>query len=267
MRRVLLALAVLLLGSSPSPAGTLQAQAGPPPVDVILRRVFTDPNPEVYEVTSDFEGTAVITWKGGRVRARAAGNLREFRATVGGPRRREVTITTLDLPLVLQPFNRGIKNLIAERITREEGTLGLMELYDVFITGDLPGGRFVIGGVRADIVTEIMERYGRTGEAKDVMVRREVARWLYQPRQREMVVRGGGPYLITLVADEQGFYYRLLLQYDWGPVETQLDWGTSAGRQVWREVKMDASTDVRGLGHVEGRMNLRFSNWCYNCKK
>jgi len=258
MRCVILGVVVLAL------AVPLPAAANHIPVETLLQRMFTDPAPTPYDATADFDGDVVITWRAGRITARAAGSYREWRLTFGAPRRRQVTITRLDLPFVLRPFEGNLKSLIEQRIEREEGALSLLDDYDVFIAEELPNGRYVLGAVRKDIVTDVMQRYGRASDLKDVNVRRAIAKWLYLPRQRELVTRPGGPYIVTAVVDEQGTYYGLQLIYDWGPVGTELDWANVGGRLIWREVKMDAAMDVRGIGRVEGKMSLRFSNHCFN---
>ncbi len=258
MRHLILGLLVLAL------AVPLPAAANHIPVETLLQRMFTDAAPTPYDATADFDGDVVITWRGGRITAKVVGSYREWRPTHGAARRRQVTITKLDVPLVLRPFEGNLKSLIEERIEREEGALSLLDDYDVFIAEELPNGRYVLGAVRKDIVTDVLQRYGQASDLKDVNVRRAIARWLYLPRQRELVTRPGGPYIVTAVVDEQGTYYGLQLIYDWGPVGTQLDWTNVGGRLIWREVKMDASTDVRGLGRVEGKMSLRFRNHCFN---
>ncbi len=255
--RSLILLALLLAG--PLPAGASHV-----PVEVLLQRMFTDPSPAPYEAGALFEGDMVAMWRGGRLTVKAAGSYREWRATPGGLRRRHVTITRLDLPLVLRPFEANLKKLLAERVEQEEGTLALLDEYDVFIAEELPAGRFLLGAVRKDIVTDIIRRYGQASDLRDAGVRRAVARWLYQPGQRALVTRPGGPFLITAEVDEEGTYYSLLLTYDWGPVGTEIDWVRVGGRLLWRQVKMDTSLELRGLGRIDGQMHLRFRDHCFN---
>ncbi len=245
-------------------AQPLPAAANHIPVETLLQRMFTDPTPTPYEATADFEGIMVITWRGGRVNASAAGLYREWRSAYGLPKRRQVNITTLELPLVLRPFTGSLKKVIKDRVEREESTLSLLDDYDIFIAEEMPNGRFVVAGVRSDIVTEIMQRYGRAIDLKDVNVRRAVAAWLYQPRQRQLITRPGAPFIVTAIVDEQGTYYSFIATYDWGPVGTQIDWTNLAGRLVWREVRMDTAADLTGAGRVEGKVTLRFSNFCFN---
>src|SRR3989304_2310168 len=258
MRCVILGVVVLAL------AVPLPAAANHIPVETLLQRMFTDPAPTPYDATADFDGDVVITWRAGRSTARAAGSYREGRAPLGAPRRRQVTITRLDLPFVLRPFEGNLKSLIEQRIEGEEGALSLLDDYDVLTAGDIPNGRYVLGAVRKDIVTDVMQRYGRASDLKDVNVRRAIARWLYLPRQRELVTRPGGPFIATAVVDEQGTYYGLQLIYDWGPVGTELDWANVGGRPVWRGGERGAAMDVRGTGRGGGQKSLRFSNHCFN---
>lgn len=175
MRRILVLAAVILLLAPPP------TRANHVPVDELLKRIFTDPDPVPYEMTADFDGTLTVAGRGQRLGARAAGSFREWRAAQGGPKRRSVNITTLDLPLLLQPFSSNLKRLIQERIEREEGTLEILPDYDMFHIADTPGGRIILGGVRQDIVTEVLRRYGRGADAKDPGTRRAIAKWLYQP--------------------------------------------------------------------------------------
>lgn len=261
MRSVTLVVLCLLL------AGPMAADAGHVSVEAVVGRIFTDVSPTPYEVTADFEGTLTIHYRGSRLDARAEGSYREWRSAFGQPKRRQVAITTLDVPLLLRPFTGALKRLIEERVEQEEGTLEILPHYDFFIIEDAPDGRVVIGGIRRDIVTEVLGRFGRANDAKDEAVRRHIARWLYQPTQRRRVIRPGGPYLVTLVSDEQGTLYHLVFTYDWGEVETQIAWATVSGISIWREVKMDTSTELRGLGRVDGILSLKVSNHCYNCKK
>jgi hypothetical protein len=261
MRRILVLAAVTLL------IAPLPTRANHVSVDELLKRIFTDPDPVPYEMTADFAGTLTVAGRGQRLGARAAGSFREWRAVQGGPKRRSVNITTLDLPLLLQPFSSNLKRLIQERIEREEGTLEILPDYDMFQISETPGGRIVLGGVRQDIVTDVLKRYGRAAEVKDPGTRRAIAKWLYQPRQREIIDRAGGPYLVTVVTDEEGRLYSLVAQYDWGPVETKIEWGTAAGRTAWREVKMDSTTELSRFGRVVGTMVLRFSNHCFDCRR
>jgi hypothetical protein len=237
-------------------------------VDALLQRALTDPSPAPYSITADFDGTFTFIWRGGRLVARLLGYYREWRPAAGQPRRRQVTITEVHAPLILRPFVGDLKRLLAERIEQEEGALGLFEDYDAFIVEEQPNGRYLIGGVRTDIVREIMRRYSRDKEdIKDPNIRRAVARWLFLPAQREMIVRKGKPYVVTAVLDGQGAYYQMQLLYEWGPLGTQLDWTKVGGRLVWRTVKMDARLNAGNIGQIDGRLDLTFKNHCANCTR
>jgi len=260
LRRVITSALILLAAAAPAAGSHV-------PIEVLLARLFNDPAPMPYELTASFAGEIVVTWRGPTVAVRGEGRFREWRSTFNGPKRREVTITNLDVPPVLHPLTPALKNMIKERLEREGADQALPGEFDLFIAEALPGERYILGGIRTDIVTEVIEKYGRRSDLKDAAVRREVARWLYQPRQREMIVRPGGPYLAMLLIDAQGTYYRLLLQYDWGPVESHFEWTSVNGQLLVRELRADTSSDVRGFGLVRARMHLRFSNHCYNCRR
>lgn len=82
-----------------------------------------------------------------------------------------------------------------------------------------------------------------------------------------MIIRPGGPYMVTVVTDEAGQLYSLIAVYDWGPVETKIEWATSGERQIWREVTMDANTELSGMGRVDAILELHFNNHCFNCRR
>jgi hypothetical protein len=141
----------------------------------------------------------------------------------------------------------------------------ILPVQDIFIAEER-GDTFQIGGVRADIVTETMTKYGQKDLLKDPVARRQIARWLWSPSQRASIVRPGpGPYMLTAVVDDTGLIRELTLSYDWGHVGNRISFVTVGGRPFWREVVSDTSTVVQGMGRVDGRMNLQVQNHCLGC--
>lgn len=235
-------------------------------VDTLLARVLAEPNTQPYTLTADFAAQLVFHLTTGRVTATAAGTLVESRAAPGEPRRRKATITRLGMPLLMRPFASGIRSIITNLVEADQRPAELLPMHDVFISEERAGGRFVLGGVRADIVTEVMTRYGLAANLRDQEARRAIARWLWSPAQRASIVRPGpGPYMITALVDDSGLIHQLTLAYDWGQAGNRVAYVTIGGWPFWREVVTDASFEFAGLGRVDGTMILLVSNHCLNC--
>lgn len=252
---------LVLAATAPGPA---QGQAAS--VDALLTRVLTEAHPQPYTLTADFTTTTTLLLPTGRVTVTAAGTFLESRAATGEPRRRKASLTKLDIPLVLRPFSGFIRRLITDLIEAEQKPGDYLPQQDVFIVEERPPDRYLIGGVRADIVTEAMTRYGQTAALRDPATRRAIARWLWSPSQRASIVRPGpGPYTITALVDEGGLIHQLSLSYDWGQVGNRISFLMVGGRPFWREVVSDTSFDMGGMGRVDGRMVLQVQNHCLNC--
>ncbi len=250
-------LAALLL------TGPAFAQAAP--VDLLLARIFTEPNPQPYTMTADFSAAFILNVPTGRVTVHAAGTLVESRAAAGEPRKRKATITRLDIPLILRPFSNSIRKVVTDLIEVEQRPQEILPYQDVFIAEDR-GDRIMLGGVRADIVTEVMNNRGLGTMVKDPVARREIAKWLWSPTKRESIVRGGqGPYMLTAMVDDSGLMYQLTLSYDWGHVGNHITYVMIGGRAFWGEVTSDSSSQISGIGRVDGTMTLRVQNHCLNC--
>jgi hypothetical protein len=247
-----------LLLSFPAPAQTIS-------VDELLRRIFTEPNPQPYSMTADFTADFILNIPTGKFYVHAEGFLNESRAAFGEQRKRKATITKLNIPLLLRPFTNSIKKVVADYIEVEQKPGDILPYQDVFIAEER-GDRFLLGGVRADIVTATMKKYGQEALLKDETARRSIARWLWAPSQRASIVRGGaGPYMLTALVDENGLMYELTLAYDWGQVGNRIVYVTMGGRAFWKEVNSDSSSEVAGIGKVDGTMTLHVTNHCLNC--
>ncbi len=236
-------------------------------VDALIAKVVTEPHPQPYTLTADFSARLIMTLSTGKVPVSASGTLFESRTANGQPRTRKATITKLDLPLLLRPFSASIRTILTNAIEAEQKAGELIPTQDIFIEEERGDGRFVLGGVRQDIVTEIMTKYNQHAFLKDPTARRAFAKWLFAPSQRNQIVRPGqGPYALAAVVDETGLVHQLTLWYDWGKVGSRLTFVMVGGRPFWREVVSDGSSEVTGLGRVDGIMTLQVTNHCLNCQ-
>ncbi|MBM3470853.1 MAG: hypothetical protein FJX73_08695 [Armatimonadetes bacterium] len=258
LRTVLAAFAFLLL-AVPALAQGLS-------IDALVSRILADPNPQPYTMAADFTARMVFNMTTGRISVYAAGTLLESRAALGEPRRRKATLTRLDIPLLLRPFSSSIRRTVTDLVEAEPRPGEFLPTQDVFIVEERAGGRTLVGGVRQDIVTDTMTRYGQTANLRDPASRRAIARWLWSPTQRASIVRGGpGPYMLSALVDEAGLLYQLSLFYDWGELSNRFAFASVGGRPFWREVITDTSSEFMGLGRVDATIALQISNHCLNC--
>ncbi len=238
--------------------------AQPLAVDTLLARVAVDPNPQPYTLTADFTATVVLFLSTGRVTVRAAGAYVEARPASGAPRERRATVHQLDVPLLLRPFTPAIRKAVVDLIETEQRLADFLPTQDIFVLEER-AGRYVLGGVRRDIVTEAMQRYGQGASVNDPATRRALARWLHTPARRATIVRPGPPYALTAMVDDAGLVHQLVLYYDWGQVGSRIAFVLVDGRPFWREVQSESSTEVAGLGRVDGHLVLVLSRHCLNC--
>jgi hypothetical protein len=260
-RAVIAFVTVLLVHYGPA-AELAQAST----VDALLSRVSNDPNPHPYTMTADFKAVFAITLPTGRFNVHAQGTILETRVSPGAPRQRKATITRLDVPLMLRPFSSAIRKTVTDLIEVEQKPAEILPFQDVFIAEEQPPSRYLLGGVRTDIVKATMRRYGQEANLEDITTRRAIARWLWSPSQRASIVRPGpGPYMLTALVDDTGLIHQLILYYDWGQIGSRITFVTIGGRRFWREVISDTSSEVAGIGRVDGQMILHVSNHCLNC--
>jgi hypothetical protein len=259
VRLIVLCCLVAGLMSPPAHAQTLT-------VDALLQRIYNEPNPQPYTMTADFAAELLINLPSGRFTVRASGTIVESRAAAGEPRRRKATVTKLEVPLLLRPFNNSIRKVVTDLIEVEQKPNEVLPVQDIFIVEERPPNRYLLGGVRTDIVIEAMRRYNQGANVDDVTSRRAIAKWLWSPTQRGSIVRPGpGPYMLTALVDDTGLLHQLTLYYDWGQVGNAIKFVTVGGRPFWREVVSDTASDVPGLGRVDGKMVLQVQNHCLNC--
>jgi len=255
----LLVLCAAVLLPSPAEAQRLT-------VDALLLRIYTEPNPQLYTMTADFRADFTLSLATGKFNVRAAGTMVESRAAMGEPKKRKADVTRLDLPLMLLPFSSSIRKVVTDLIEVEQKPGEVLPVHDVFIAEERLDGRYLLGGVRRDIVTQTMKRYNQTSGLDDNDARRAIARWLWSPTQRASIVRPGpGPYMLTALVDENGLIHQLILAYDWGQVGNRITFATIGGRSFWREVISDTTSEVAGIGRVDGHMVMQVTNHCLNC--
>ena len=257
-RRAIVAVLVVLTASG-------VATAQPLTVDMLLARVVTEPNPHPYTMTADFTTRVTLNMVTGKLTVQASGALVESRTANGEPRRRKATVSRVDVPFLLRPFSNSIRQTVTDLVEAERKLTDFVPMMDIFIQEELNGNRFLLGGVRQDIVTEVINKQRQTTYMKDPTFRRAIARWLFAPSQRASIARAGDAYAVSAVVDDAGLVHQLTLFYDWGTLGSRISFVTVGGRAFWREVNADTSSDVSGIGRVEGKMVLQFSNHCLNC--
>jgi hypothetical protein len=258
--------AALMIATMPPAPATAQPQ--PLTVDALIARVYSEPNPQPYTMTADFNSAVVLKLPTGLITVKGVGTMTESRAAVGQPRTRKATVTKLDVPVLLRPFSNAIRKVVTDAIELEQKPNEILPTQDIFIAEERGPDKFLLGGVRADIVNDTMVKYKQQAFMRDNTARRAIARWLWSPSQRAGIVRGGpGPYLLAVLIDETGLIHQLTLNYDWGQIENRIQFVMVGGRPFWREVVSDTAGDVAGIGHVDGRMTLLVQNHCLNCTR
>lgn len=241
------------------------AYAQTPSVDTLLGKLFTSETPDPYEVTADFNGSLTLLVRGSRLTATATGSYIEYRKA-GDHRRRKVTIDRLDVPLLLRPFTGTLRKVIEDKVESQADNPENFHNHDVFLLQELPGKRYVLAGVHRSIVDDAIDRYGKPQDKRDVTTRRKIAQWLYTtPWMRSFLVRPGPPYAMRAVVDEDGQLHELTVSYDWGEIGTKVSYVTLSGQPIWKQVVSDVTSELSGVGHVDGELVLNFSNHCLNC--
>ncbi len=250
---VLIVVATVILGT------VVPVQAQPSMVDTLLARIFGTEDREPYELTANFTGSLDLVISGSRVVGTAVGTFREWR-TAGQPRHWKVTIQQLDLPMLIRPFSEALRRAIEDKASAQLESLETLRSHDLFILDEQPDGRYVLAGIRHDLVDEAIDRYGHPQDKQDIGTRRQIARWLYtSPSMQDWIVRKGGPYALHVVADEHGLVHDLVLSYDWGQVNLTFAYVVVARQPIWREVTSAVTSEVHGFGQVNGQLTLTFS--------
>jgi hypothetical protein len=235
-------------------------------VDVLLARAVGTGSVDAYDLTADFQGWLTVTVRGTPFTALADGTYRETRKP-GELRRRQIQVRHIEVPLLLRPFTGSVRDLIERKADLQSDNPATFSGHDIFVLEEQAGQRYVLAGVHRRIVDDAIDRYGRGAGKSDIAFRRNIARWLYTaPTMRPRIARPGPAYALRTVVDDLGLIYELQLFYDWGQIGSRALYTVVKGRHVWREVTADTRTELSGVGHVEGQMNLTFSNHCLNCK-
>ncbi len=237
----------------------LPARAQSLTIDTLLARIFSTDDQTPYDLTANFTGTLTVGIKDGRWVGVAAGSFHEWRPQ-GQQRRWRVSVERLDLPTLLRPFSGPLRRAIEERAAMQSESLEALRSHELFIFAEQPGGRYVLGGIRRDLVDEAIDRYGRAADKGDPATRRAIARWLYTaPTMRDWIVRRGGPYSLQAVADDTGLVHTVTLNYNWGRLDLTFAYVTVGGHVLWREVSSAVISEIEGIGHVTGYLTLTFS--------
>lgn len=240
--------------------------AQPTIVDILLQRLFSRNIGRPYELSADFTGTLDVTVKMSRLVVEAEGSFLEWRAT-DGIRRRKVTVQKLSVPFILKPFASSVRRVIEEKIETSAENPETFHNHDIFLLAEEPD-QYVLAGVLRAIVDDAIDRYGHPEDKLEIITRRKIAEWLYTaPTMREFVVRPGPPYALRATIDEGGLLRELVLSYDWGAVSTQVEYTLVNGRPVWAALQSDTVSDISGVGRVTGKLLLRLSNHCVNCRR
>jgi len=238
--------------------------------DLLLTRAVGTGGVDFYDLTADFEGTLTITVRGTPFTAFATGWYRETRKP-GELRRRQIKVRRLEVPLLLRPFTGSVRHLIERKTELQSDNPATFSGHDIFVLEELPSTlprRFVLAGIHKQIVDDTIDRYGGSSYKDDVAFRRYIARWLYTaPNMRTAIVRPGPAYALQTVVDESGVVYDLRLFYDWGQIGTTISYIIVHGKPAPRELHANTSSEISGLGRVDGQVMLTFSNHCLNCRQ
>lgn len=251
-------------------------------VEILLPRIFSTDAKDPYELTADFTGSLTLAIRNSRWTVNATGVFDEWR-TLDGTKHRKVEIHRLDVPALLRPFSGWLKRTIEERIQTQAERPEAFYAHDVFVLEERHDGRYVLVGVRRDLVDETLDHYGASIQKTDPDVRRKIAQWLYtSPTGRSRIVRPGPPYAFLAVVDEEGLIYELASSYDWGEVEGMFTYTSAGGEPVWRQISAkfiymptgsqsnwtQVTDTVRELteNEIEGQIKITFANHCLNCR-
>jgi hypothetical protein len=268
MRFAALSIALITAAIAPTIQAPGPVHAQDVTIDTLISRIYSEPNPQPYMMTADFNSDVVLRLPTGTMTVKAVGKIAESRPAAGQPRSRKATVTRLDVPVLLRPFSNSIRKVVTDAIELEQKPSEFLPNQDLFIAEERPQDRYLVGGVRTDIVNETMTKYNQQALLSDNTARRAIAKWLWSPAQRGGIVRvGPGPYMIAVIVDESGLMHQITLYYDWGQIGNRIQFVTVGGRPFWREVVSNTQSEVAGIGHVDGRMTLLVQNHCLNCQR
>jgi hypothetical protein len=268
MRGARKSVTLLLLGAMLLSAGAaVPSGAQTPSLDDLLRRAVAPKPSDLYTLNADFNVLLAVRYGGGGLLTAAAdGRLKEWHGP-GEPLHRSLAIRNMRLPAILRPFTKVIQQTIRDRIEKQPDDLPDFHAHDFFLLDDADG-RYTIGGIRRDIVTQTMAAYTPAGRSRpdDLEARRTVAKWLFtSPLMRSRVVRSGPPYALEGVVDAQGLLRAFTLFYNWGNLHTEIDYAVIDGAPVWNRLRSDVATALPAVGPVAGQVTIALSNECLDC--
>lgn len=213
------------------------------------------------ELRAEFDATLALTVGSSQHVATSQGEVLD-RFAPDGRRRLTVAVRAVQAPLLLRPFKGSIASVTSELITTQSEDPRSLDGYDMATLERRSDGTVVMGGVRTDIVDEVIRRQAQPGSSGTPEFREAMARaLLVSPSLRDSLRRSGPPYAFRAITDEAGRLLESSVLYDWGTVDSRLAYTTAEGRTVLGRMSLDLRGQVGGLGRVTGRMTVVFSNY------
>jgi hypothetical protein len=241
-------------------SGAVRAQ---PSVDALIAQIFGTHDAAPYELQAHFRGAFSLTTNASSTEGTAAGLFREWRMPCEF-RRWKVTVQEITLPWLLRPFSGAVRTAIEEKAEAQTEALENFRNYDVFLSEEQAGGRYALAGLRRDVVDEAITRYGKSADKQDEATRRTIAQWLVtSPSMQGWAKRPGPlPYALNVMADESGLIQEVQLFYERSQVGMKFSYIQVGELRAWKEVLSTfASSNAKGLGHLEGQLRLGFANY------
>lgn len=235
------------------------------PSEQMASLLIRDPDPRPYEMSGAFAAILSLNVRGVRLTALGEGKYDESRSVHGRPRLWKITLSKLDVPLLLRPFTRGVERVLQQEAEGgEESVVEALQQFDLFHE-EGADGIVAIGGVRKDIVTQTLRRAGRQQDEQDVLIRRSIARWLHTDvRRRIKEFSGEGPALVSAIAQQRRLK-ELAMTYNWGEVRLTPQYANGSD-QRWISASVDAHAEVPLWGDVDAQLTVKFHQHCYNCR-
>lgn len=212
-----------------------------------------------YELRADFSARLALTVGSSQHTATTQGEVLDH-AAPNGRRRLTVAVRAVQAPLLLRPFKGSIASVTSELIATQSEDPRSLEGYDAAILERRSDGTVVIGGVRSDILDEVIRRELPGSEASPEMRAALTRALLLSPSLRDALRRPGPSYAFRAVADVSGRLLESSVLFDWGTAESRLAYTTADGRTVLAGMSLNVHGLVGGLGRVSGRMTVVFSN-------
>lgn len=233
--------------------GAVRAQ---PSVDGLLAQIFGTKDAPAYDLQAQFRGAFVLRTPSSSINGTAAGQFREWRRQ-GESRRWKIAIQELDLPWIMRPFSGAVRAAIEQKAEAQSQAIENFRNYDVFVSEEPTAGRYVLFGLRRDVVDEAITRFGKAVDSRDDSARRSIARWLAtsQAMQSWVVRPGPLPYALSLQADDAGIIHEIKLSYEISRVGMKFSYLRVGEQVAWKEVQSTfASSNAKGIGRLEGEL-------------